>query len=235
MTSQAIEDFITTFNRVEKSIREQLSLRGHTDLGDAIREYEQRNRSWRRGRELRVLANLRNVLVHDHVVPKKYLAHPSDASMVTLRAILEELERPERVIPKFQRPVACVSADDTLAEVMTRIHKDDFSQFPVYDGETFRGLLTENGIVKYLAHHRVAADSIIDFSDVYVRSLLRQDENRANYAFADRNERLDTMLDRFVNQPVLEAVLITANAKKDEKLLGIVTQWDALEARKGIR
>jgi hypothetical protein len=40
------------------------------------------------------------------------------------------------------------------------------------------------------------------------------------------------MLDRFAQHPVLEAVLITATGKKEEKLLGIATQWDAVEALK---
>lgn len=232
MTEQSIEDFLTAFNRVHKAICRELDIDDRTDFAEAARMYERKRRSWSHTGDLLVLARLRNVLVHEQRRPKQYLAHPSPTTMETLNRVLGALESPEYVIPRFQRNVEVVGPDDPLSEVLPRVLKGNYSQFPVYDGDAFKGLLTENGIVRYLAEHRRSTDSIIDLADVPVRSLLKQDENRRNCAFAPRTERLDAMLDRFAQHPVLEAVLITATGKKEEKLLGIATQWDAVEALK---
>jgi predicted transcriptional regulator len=151
-----------------------------------------------------------------------------------LKRVLDVLEHPVVLVPRFQRPVQVVSPDDSLGEVLAKIHKADFSQFPVYDGDAFKGLLTENGIVGFLAEYRASHETIIDFADVQVRQLLKHDENRRNFEFVSRNEHLDIMLQRFANQPTLEAVLITANGKRAEKLIGIATQWDAMEAIKSL-
>lgn len=231
MIEQSIEDFLTAFNRVHKAICRELNIDDRTEFATAARMYEQQHKSWAHTGDLLVLARLRNVLVHEQRRPKQYLAHPTQTTIETLNRVLLALERPSYVIPRFQRVVEVVGIDDALSEVLPRILRGGYSQFPVYDGAAFKGMLTENGIVRCIAEHRQAVDSIIDLADVSVRILLKQDENRKNYAFASRTERLDAMLDRFVHNPVLEAVLITANGKKDEKLLGIVTQWDALEAR----
>lgn len=235
MTEQSIEEFLTTFNRVHKTICRELNIDDRIDFADAARCYEQKRKSWSHTGDLLVLARLRNVLVHEQRRPKQYLAYPSATTMEILRRVLAALENPVYVIPRFQRSVEVIGLNDPLSEVLPRVLNRRYSQFPVYAGDTFKGLLTENGIVRYLAHHRVSQDSLIELAEVSVGALLRQDENRKNVAFAARTERLDALLDRFAQQPVLEAVLITANGKKEEKLLGIATQWDALEARKELR
>lgn len=232
MTDQSIEEFLTTFTRVHKAICRELHIDDRTDFADAARMYEGKRRSWRHTGDLLVLARLRNVLVHEQRRPKQYLAHPSEMTMEMLNRVLTAMESPKYIIPRFQRNVEIVGLDEPLSEVLPRVLEGNYSQFPVYDGNTFKGLLTENGIVRYLAEHRRSTDSIIDLADVPVRSLLKQDENRKNCAFAPRTERLDDMLDRFAQQPVLEAILITQNGKKEESLLGIATQWDAVEALK---
>ncbi len=232
MTDQSIEEFLTAFNRVHKAICRELDIDERTDFADAARMYERKRRSWSHTGDLVVLARLRNVLVHEQRRPKQYLAHPSPTTMETLNRVLGALESPEYVIPRFQRNVEFVGPDDPLSKVLPRVLKGNYSQFPVYDGGTFKGLLTENGIVRYLANYQGAEGSLIELADVSVQSLLEQDDNRENWAFAPRTERLDEMLDRFAQNPILEAVLITASGKNDQKPLGIATQWDALEAIK---
>jgi predicted transcriptional regulator len=235
MTDHSIEEFITTFNRLHKAICRELGADDYLDFSVAVRRYQEKFGSWPHREDLLALGRLRNVLVHEQRRPKQYLAHPTEASLQTLRKVLDSFERPLLVLPRFQCKVVCVGMDEVLSEILPRVLSGNYSQFPVYDGDEFKGLLTENGIVRYLAHHRASQDSLIELAEVSVRVLLRQDENRKNFAFAPRTERLDALLDRFAQQPVLEAVLITANGKKEEKLLGIATQWDALEARKELR
>jgi predicted transcriptional regulator len=234
MTDQSIEEFLTAFNRVHKAICRELDIEDTTEFAKAVRAFGEKRTSWPHTNNLLTIARLRNVLVHEQQWSKQYLAIPSLTTMQMLNRALDALERPEVLVPRFQRPVQVLSPNDPLSDVLARIHKADYSQFPVYDGDTFKGLLTENGIVAFLAEHRVSQMTLIDFAEVQVRQLLKHDENRRNFEFVARNEHLDIMLQRFANQPTLEAVLITANGKRAEKLIGIATQWDAMEAIKSL-
>jgi predicted transcriptional regulator len=136
------------------------------------------------------------------------------------------LTNPDRVIPKFQRNVQVVSSEDTLARVLGVIAQQDYSQFPVYDGGGFRGLLTENGITRWLSQHVSTKLSLVELDDVQVREILLNEESRRNYHFLPRNARVDDTRGLFAGHPLLEAVLITASGKDSERLLGIATRWD---------
>lgn len=62
--------------------------------------------------------------------------------------------------------------------------------------------------------------------DVFVSQLLPEDANRKNYHFVPRDMRLDDVIALFAARELLEAVLITANGKASETLLGIATRTD---------
>ena len=54
-------------------------------------------------------------------------------------------------IPLFQRQVETLQTIDTLEQVLNRINQTGITQFPVYADETFAGVLTRRGILKWLA------------------------------------------------------------------------------------
>jgi predicted transcriptional regulator len=60
------------------------------------------------------------------------------------------------------------------------IKKHDYSQFPIYDEDEFVGLLTENGITRWLAKHVTQVLSLVDFEEIPVSALLQEEEMREN-------------------------------------------------------
>lgn len=73
----------------------------------------------------------------------------------------------QRIFMKFERKVTALKPEDSLAQVLRLIKETSFSQFSVkeVDGR-LRGLLTENGITRWLAHHMDAEIPLADFDDV---------------------------------------------------------------------
>ena len=232
MSTDAFDRFLVLFNKIDKHIKDELQLRESTEFGKALGLWSQRRRGWKYTHLLKALSHLRNMLVHDHVLPGRRLALPSSEALELLEQILTDLERPPRVIPRFQTDVATLQLTDSLASVLRRISEADYSQFPVYEGDRFRGLLTENGIVRYLTSLDLQQCSLVEFEEIKVGALLSKDENLRNYRFVKRDLRIDRALEFFASRPVLEAILITAHGRDDEKLLGIMTRWDVLEALK---
>jgi predicted transcriptional regulator len=178
---------------------------------------------------LRTVAELRNLLVHHSKKPYEYVAVPTEAIVSRLKEVCRRLLDPERVFPKFQKNVETVAPQDSLANVLDRIAKYDLSQFPVYSGGTFKGLLTENGITRWFAHH-VSKESIVDAKDVLVRDVVPEEEKRSDFDFVARGDSVDSVRKLFSENKLLEVVLITETGARRERLLGIVTRWDRLEA-----
>lgn len=179
--------------------------------------------------ELRAFGDLRNALVHSKIRPGKPLAYPSLWTVERIERIQADLMSGAVVIPLFQRDVLVLQTSDSLTKVMALIRENNFSQFPVYEGRTFQGLLTENGITRWLANHLSAKADIRQSSEIRISQLLVAEEGGDNYAFCHRNTPIDELLVLFARKPLVEAILITENGKKHEKLIGIVTRWDILK------
>jgi predicted transcriptional regulator len=224
-----IERFISAFNALDFHLESALGADHGSPFRGLVDLYAKRNRWWKDAEQLRVFTSLRNVIVHDKVEPYEYVCVPTLHTVETIEAIRDRLLKPERVDPRFFRPVLTVDAGDSLAHVLKLMHERDIAHFPVYLGTTFSGLLSQNGIARYIAHHAAKSSEPLDFASVEVRYVLVREENRSNYFFATRGEPVEKIAFAFHENTFLEAVLITAHGQRHEKLLGIATRADVLE------
>jgi predicted transcriptional regulator len=226
-----IEEFQTDYNAVDRFLRSELQAAKQTSFTALVSEYSRKHSGWRDADLLRVIAEVRNAIVHARTEPYRYAAIPTSNLADQLKLCRERLVRPERVIPKFQKTVETVAGDDTLARVLRLVHTRDYSQFPVYEDRRFSGLLTENGITRWLARHVSDSLSLVDLDEIPVTQVLRDQEKFKTWTFMSRDHRVDDLLGRFATNPLLEAALITAHGKDSEKLIGLATRWDVLQEK----
>lgn len=99
----------------------------------------------------------------------------------------------------------------------------------MYASERFLGLLTENGITRWLAYHVASNVSLVELEEVSVKEVLENEEVRKNCNFVAKDTRVDTIVGLFASEEMLEAVLVTSNGTESEKLLGISTRWDIIQ------
>jgi predicted transcriptional regulator len=223
-----IERFKDTYNDIDRYLRKFLQMDKNVSFIRLVKDYAAHYPRWRYQEPLSLLSDLRNMLVH---LPEKeyaYISIPTEIAIETLKSIRDSLLVPDLVLPKFQKPVTKVNWSDSLATVLEIINKMQFSQFPVYKGEKFVGLLTENGITHWLAQHTVSNMTLVEFSEERVEAVLSREEKRNNYEFISRSTTILDAENRFVMNPSLEALLITEHAKPEDALLGIITRWDIL-------
>lgn len=223
-----IQRFEADYNAVDQFLRKALGYDKQVPFTNLVNEYAHKHAGWRDANLLKTIAEVRNAIVHGKIEPYRYVAVPTPASARDLRACRDHLTKPARAIPTFQRKVETVTVHDDLARVLKIIKERDYSQFPVYEAERFRGLLTENGITRWLAYHVATELSLIELGDVRVKHVLQNEEKRKNYHFVARDMRVDDVSELFVSNELLEAVLVTARGKDSEALLGIVTRWDII-------
>jgi len=223
-----IERFIVAYNAVDHYLRAQLNEDNGTPFSQLIRDYAARYPRWEDQDRLRMFGDLRNALVHQRERSYEYLSVPIPWVVETLEQIRDRFLSPELVYPKFAREVKTFRAEDTLADVFHSITETDFSQYPVYRQGAYIGLLTENGITRWLAHHSVHVLTLVELEEVQIDQVLSREEQRKNDAFIARTTTAQDAENYFVQNPLLEALLITTAGKPGEKLLGIITRWDVL-------
>src|SRR5439155_23524260 len=122
---------------------------------------------------LKRIGEVRNAIVHGKTEPYRYVAVPMRALSDDLRACRERLINPALAIPTFRRKVETVSLDDNLAHVLKIVAQQEYSQFPVYEASRFRGLLTENGITRWLAQHVATKFSLVEMEEVTVKQVIQ--------------------------------------------------------------
>lgn len=241
------ERFLNAFNRIDAHLRSEVSAGKERGFVSVLSEFERRHRGWRPGKDLRALNDLRNVLVHERYAPHAYLAVPTEQVVERIESIRDGLLSPRRVIPAFAGDIFSLRPTDSIEFTLTAVRDHDFSQFPVYDGDpgagSFRGLLTENGLTRWLAQHVSQEASIVDLEDHTVAEALAIEEAPsvapdgdratggawANVGFVNRNLPVDDACARFADEPLLEALLVTHHGRATETPLGIVTRWDVLQ------
>ena len=224
-----IERFEASYNAIDRLLRKTLARDRNATFVSLVAEFERDRWGWVDGEFLRMAADLRNAIVHQKTEPHQHVAVPTVPVVERIELVLQRLANPVRVMPKFAKPVARVSVGDSLAQVLRTIATQNFSQFPVYDGDRFKGLLTENGITRWMATHVASKFSLIELEDVKIREVLRQEESRPNWRFVHRGMTIDEVRTFFASSELLEAVFVTESGKPTERPLGIVTRWDILQ------
>lgn len=121
------------------------------------------------------------------------------------------------------------NSNDSLSTVLEVVKKMGYTQFPVFS-DIFEGLLTDNGITRWLANQM--DNDIIQFSDTRIGNLISIDEHSQSYKFKLPNDSLFDVLDIFENGFSANSRSITVlvvNKTKDIKpqdIVGIITYWD---------
>jgi predicted transcriptional regulator len=226
-----VERFLAAFNAVDRLLRERTGIQDHgVPFRSVLRRYARDHRGQKMADRLDDYAELRNVLVHETIVPNGWLAVPTEDVVRRLEAFRDALDGGRRADEAFRRDVATVAMDTPLREALAQAHATGFSQFPVLDDGAVAGLLTDRGVARWLAAAtaRDGASGSVALEGATVADVLGADADRTTWALAARDEPAERVLARFVDAPELEAVLVTEHGKPHQGLLGIATHLDVV-------
>lgn len=227
-----IERFGAAFNEIESFIKENLNLDSEDSFRKVTRAYKSHFPSWQDKPRVDMFSELRNVLVHDHVRPRAYICVPLPYIVEEIEAIRDRLVHSPKAIDLLKNKVALLKPTDSLDEALRLMHTNQYSQIPIYTPPEFKGMLTENGISRWLASHVAKGESLIEFEDEKIQVVLKAEEARRNCIFAPRAINTNQVVDAFMQNVELEAIIITASGKKNETPLRIATAWDAIKFSK---
>jgi len=232
--------FIKAYNAIDDHLRDLLDIdRSRFGFASVVDQAAKRFSVVRRyADDLKEFGALRNAIVHDKEYPARIIADPRPEVVEAIERLAEVILNPPRVYPLFRREVRRLEVDDPLVKPLRWIREYHYTQFPVFRGTRFAGLLTSRCIAQWLAD--CVANGGVDVGRATVADALRHDQfGGRRVAFVARNATWYDAAELFTpgkgkRQAALEAILITEGGREDEALLGIITPRDLLNPPEGL-
>jgi predicted transcriptional regulator len=228
--SLRIDTFLSVFASIESALQKRLQANSTTKFHRLVSDYRQRNPFWKNDADdLDHYAQIRNFLTHERTAEFGYPVAVTQRSVECLKAIKQRLETPRLVGDRYCRRVEVVTPDRSLVDVLLLAFENAFSQFPVVEGERFKGVITENEITRWLGHQVKGGKTKIALSGVTVRQVMteREEGRPVVFDFRSVNDPEPDVMGMFQRRAGLEVVLLTASGGQDTPIQGIITQWDA--------
>ncbi|HLQ39934.1 MAG TPA: CBS domain-containing protein [Tetragenococcus sp.] len=218
--------FLSSFNRIEKWLREQLNNPGNMGFAQIVRHLSKRSdlSVKKYENDLLQISQLRNAIVHEQIGDDFIIAEPNQWVLDQIQLIEHELLQPERVLPHFAKKVTGFEQDISLKELLKIIADKRYSQFPLYKKGEFQGLLTLRGIGYWLAKESLTGQ--IDLTHKTAKELILKDGKKTNYAFVSGQTTINEVEEMFRKDALLDAILITKKGNENGNLLGIIRPRD---------
>ncbi|OPL15076.1 MAG: hypothetical protein AVO34_00785 [Firmicutes bacterium ML8_F2] len=229
MTEQSnSERFLNAFSAIEHEMERILNIKDHRRFFELVDRSARVNPVIERFRfDLREYSELRNAIVHDRV-GGEIIAEPNDEVVHSIEHIATLLLEPPKVSHLFLKDVLSLKASDPVSKAVRAFSKHSFTQAPVIEKGKLVGLLTSNMIVKWMGIS--LADDSFDIDKTSVIDVIEVVGYEKEYEIVPATKPLFDIPDLFYlwqkKGRKLEAVLITQNGKKDEPLIGIITNRD---------
>lgn len=220
------EEFLSSFNRIEKWFREQLNNPTNMGFSEMVRRLSRKKDSHIPlfQDDLLQMAQLRNAIVHEQISTDFVIAEPNEWAMNRMREIEQALISPEKVLPKFAKKVTGFDINISIKNILAIVARKQYSQFPIYDAGIFKGLITVRGLGIWLAVESSKGD--IQLEGRKAAELLVSNYKGSNYQFVGKEATVFQVEEMFVTQVRLEAILITKDGNPNGSLLGIIRPRD---------
>lgn len=232
MTLRNSDRFITSYNRLDKIMREIADTQEHLSFFRLIDFAKKKNAVLRRYEaDLREYGDLRNAIVHHRTTVEYAIAEPHEEVVAKMEEIEEALSKPVTVGNLFSEEVTTFQETDSLSYALQVIKDKKYNQFPVYNGDKFRGLITPVGITMWMASE-VESENF-SRKKATLGEILKHESNRENHRFVEKEmsvyEALEVFKSAIGRGKRLEALLITKDGKLSNQLIGIVTPMSMMK------
>ena len=225
------EELVEIYNEIHEYMKEVMGIENYVSFKNLIDQSKRKDPTISYYADyLKKIADLRNMIVHNN----KIYAVPNDEAFALIKKIQNILISPPRVIPKFEKEVFTLNSDYYIFNAVKMMKENDYSQIPIVDqNNTIINILTSNCISRWLGSFEVKKGDEIVIKDTMIKDVLKCREEKNIFKVIDKDTKLPEVINKFdkVNKTEkrLAAFLITETGKKNEKILGIITEWDIPE------
>ena len=210
---ERVERFEAAYNRIDHRLTEYTEQQGRRRKHPFASKLRTTAKRYRRMKKyvdfLLEIGELRNAIVHGRTENDYFIAVPNEDVVLKLEEIEDRMFSPPSVNSKFVKKVTILQADQSLNDVLKLIRSDGYSRYPVYDGKSFVGLLTTNGLARWFASHVKGGTLDHNLKTVSIAEVLESDHRKEAVVFVTKKALIDDVEAMFIDRHPLEAVIIT--------------------------
>jgi predicted transcriptional regulator len=130
--------------------------------------------------DLQIFLELRNLLAHKQY-GEEVLASPSQEVIQRISEIQQKIVDPTHIGMLFKQSVISFDINDSLGEALEIVRKHDYTQFPIFYNRELVGLLSENGITRWLS--RNIENNGLSVKDTKIYEVLNMEECKLSFSF----------------------------------------------------
>ena len=221
------DKYIKIFNEIENYLRKSLNEPNGTRFIDLLNLSKNNGNHVikRYDSELKEHGKLRNNIAHKNGT--EYFATPTDIAITHLDSIKNHLIKPRKVKDFIKNTPYTLEADTNLNDVLNLMHKNDFSQFPIYKERKYIGVLSTNTISRWLSSSKSEDGEIIkELNKVKAEDVLKYNESSDEAIFIQEKITVYEFLSKVEENMNNHIWIMTLNGKRDQKPLRLVTPYD---------
>lgn len=231
-------EFLDVFNNIESFLKKSLDTTYNSSFYSMLEKVSSQNKIVNYYKEeLNTLRELRNFIVHGDIASP--LAIVSNETVARIKEIDRALNSPKKIREVFLPNVTALKESDKLTTALRIIKEKKFSQFPVINKDGFNGLVTENGITRWLSNN-IEKDQI-SIKDTCICDVMIDDEEVDSYMYLYAYDSLYDVIKAFDKRRLTHRrsfVIIVLKRKTDQVLLDdiytILTPWDLNKVYKSL-
>lgn len=225
--------FIDKYKQLEEAVRFTYGLREE----DSVTHYLLNKDKFSNYRdEFQYCKEVRNLLSHKKKIGGSFAVEPSEEMIEFLDKLIAKVKNRPRCCDihiksckVYHQPL-----DARVHDTLVTMYRNSYRCVPILDTNgAVAGIFDIDCVLSYIAEKGIEAiDSELCFSDIteYI-SLERKKPEKIMFvrddSFADElEERMENALKKGVRT---ELAIVTANGKRNERLLGIITPWEIIK------
>lgn len=223
------ERFITAYNRLDKTIRDIYNFKPALTFSDVIRKASEVNYVIKKYEDdLIDYGRLRNSIVHRS--NEQTIAEPHDDVVERMEQVVRLVTTPPKAMQTIvNRSVFIADGEVPFYKVLVEMHKNGFSNVPIYLGETLVGVLNRKMIVDALGEAIFNQKDVDDFMKNRIVDCLSVLDTNNHYEVVSSSVTIDNILYMFQQNRHLSTIIITPEGKYNEKPVGIVVTADIID------
>ena len=234
MFSDNAKRFISAYNQIDQSLRNQYDLSKSISYTEAVRKSARANAVVKKFEDKLIdYGRLRNAIVHsfnEDVV----IAEPHADVVDEYESIARTICTPPLAIDTvINKDVKTLSHDTLLCDVIEGIYKSGNSNWPVYKEGMLIGVANSRKLIKEIGKKIYEKKDL----DEYVNNTIIEDAindfgQDTYYTIANKNVTLDKILNLFSENWKLSLIIITETGSLLEQPIGIIAIADIMDVNK---
>lgn len=234
MFSDNAKRFISAYNQIDQSLRNQYDLSKSISYTEAVRKAARCNAFVKKYEDQLIdYGRLRNAIVHsfnEDVV----IAEPHSHVVEEYEKIAKSICTPPLAVDTvINKDVKTLTHDTLLCDVIEGIYKSGNSNWPVYKEGMLIGVANSRKLIKEIGKKIYEKKDLDDYvNNTMIEDAINEFGQDTYYTIANKNVTLDKILNLFSENRKLSLIIITETGSLLEQPIGVIAIGDIMDISK---